>query len=61
MFALAVCSVDLSYLFEQNSRFILELRCLIILVGQAGERWRGKKICCVLEQHNRGRRHPALL
>ncbi|XP_035749633.1 ubiquinol-cytochrome-c reductase complex assembly factor 2 [Egretta garzetta] len=25
--------------------------CLVILVGQAGEKWKGKKMICSLEQH----------
>lgn len=31
-------TVELSYLYEQNSRSLLELTCLIILVGQPGQK-----------------------
>lgn len=55
-----IFTVDLSNLFEQGLRSILEIMCLVILVGQAGEKWKGKKRIRVLEQHNRGHEHPTL-
>lgn len=54
-----VFTVDLSDLLELRLRSILEIACLS-LVGQAGEKWRGKKMVCILERHSRGHQHPAL-
>lgn len=55
-----VFTADLSNLFEQFLRSVLEITCLIILVGQAGEKRRGKKMICILEQHIRGHQYATL-
>lgn len=43
-----VLTLDLSDLLEQSLRSVLEITCLS-LVGQAGEKWRGKNMVCILE------------
>lgn len=53
-----VFRVDLSNLFDQSLRFILEITRLFI--HQAGEKQRGKKMSCIREQQSRGRQHPTL-